>query len=681
MTVWHRSDFSPTRSGAWGSFHQVCSVRSSTTEKQGFDILYGLAVPELRIHTQLPNHMQRKLVVFISSTSDLQPHRDAVERTLRTLEIDGSRFEAWPPSPNTDGGMAECLRQLDDADAVVLLLGSSYGSIADDGLSPTHTEYRRALAMRKPVFPFLLHGDHRDNDQEQFIAEVQETHFRGPVIHSTSQLEQVVRDALLQEYTRCFREIHGGPPAATEQLAPAEPPSPPQHLFLGDDPAIAYEYINKLYESGQDVSIQRLVPQIILKFSDYPKIMNFMHMAEVNLAMQGSVVDTDRIEQAILFWDDPKLKKLTTDYSLAYCQGNALGVLNRHGQAIAKYEYALSKEPHFAQCWKNLGTEYIAIGDAVAAERCLLMAAKHAPNLFEARYSLASLAMDSSDYNAALAHLNQIDLSSLATVQQSWVHGLKAKCSSALGDHESALRSIESAIACVPDAEWSWLWAGRFQAIARRSDDRWNQAARVFGERLISRFPQSAEAWAELGYTYWQLRATEPTDQLTQRCASAFQKALSLGFSDPLVHDRLGHLAIDAGDLPAAEASFRRAAETDAATYGYCLGTCLLKLERYADAMEWLLPAAEKHHRDALSWGQVGFCYSRLGNMPDAAVAYRKAIECGPGDAHAWFQLGGVLWNQRRLSDAVEIWTEALQQFPDDPLAADVRNLLGPDAP
>ena len=70
----------------------------------------------------LAYQMLHKLVIFISSTADLTNHRDAVATALRALNIDGSRFESWPTVPAPVGGMSECLRRVEESDAVVLLL-------------------------------------------------------------------------------------------------------------------------------------------------------------------------------------------------------------------------------------------------------------------------------------------------------------------------------------------------------------------------------------------------------------------------------------------------------------------------------------------------------------------------------------------------------------------------------
>ncbi len=621
--------------------------------------------------------MAHKLVIFISSTADLTAERDAVERVLNNLDIDGERFETWPPTPDTDGGMAECLRQLDEADAVILLLGSQYGSIVDGTLSATHVEYRRAINRKTPVFPFLLHSDTRDLKQAEFVAEVQGSQFRGPAIRAIADLERIVRLALLQEYTRCFKKVHG-PPELLKSADSDSVPSPlVRSLSLSEDPSTAREQITALYDEFQEATIQKLAPQIVLRFQDDPQILNYLYMSEVNLGMQGVKVDHSRIEDAIAFWGDPALRKFTTDYSLAFCQGNALGVLKRPHEAIERYKFALSKEPRFAPCWKNLGTAYIDVGDRVSAKRSFETAVTHQPDLFEARYSLASLAIDDEEWQVAIDQLNRIDMKTLPPMQRAWVLGQKARGQSSLGNHEQALHLIESALSTDPDADWPWLTAGRLHAIARRADRRWMQAARAFAERLVSRFPDNADAWAELGHTYWQLRTNEASAKLTRQCRTAFTKALEIGHEDDgLASDRLGHLAMDDGNLSEAERFFRAAAAKDRSQFGYCLGFCLQKEGSYDEALKWLIEATENHQRDALGWGQVGFCYSHLRDFANAATAYRTAIGIDPDYALAHYQLGGVLWNDRQFPAAIVVLTEALSRFPDHECAAQARRML-----
>lgn len=622
--------------------------------------------------------MLHKLIVFISSTADLTDHRDAVDSVLRTLNIDGSRFESWPTVPTPKGGMAECFRRVEESDAVVLILGEKYGTVVENGLSATHSEYRHARQHQKPVFAFILHAPTREEQQTSFVKEVERDHFRGSVVKSVKELKQLVKLAFTQEFTRCFRNVHSGPPMSAGVASPPAHSVAPvgRELLLSDDPTAALKQLMGLYESRQDDVIRQLVPQIELKFSEVPKIMSLMYMAEVNQAMQTGKVVAERMERAVIFWDDVRVRKLFAALSLDYNQGNALGLLKRHREAIAKYESALSQKPDFAQCWKNLGTAYVDVGDRASANHAFQQAIAHEPHLFEARYSLATLAIEDQAFEDALTHLREIQVNELRSLQQSWVYGQLAKVQGHLGDHQAAIQAIESAIALAPDAEWPWLWAGRIHSIARRADRQWLDAARMFGERLVTRFPDMGEAWGELGYTYWQLRQDSDA-QLSGKCIMAFSKAVALGFLDGgLIPDRLGHVYMDRQELVQAESAFRIAADQDGPSFGYCLGVCLIKLDRYAEALPLVKAAAEKHQPDAMSWGQVGVCYSRLGDNTKAVECYKRAIEIDPEYALAWFNLGGTHWNEGNVEEAKSVWQAALTRFPDHELADDARSRL-----
>ena len=92
--------------------------------------------------------MINKLIVFISSKADLTTYRDAAEKVLRALEVEGSSFETWPSVPNPDGPMAECLRRLRESDAVIVILGEKYGTVVEDGLTQAFAVFPRTVYWR-----------------------------------------------------------------------------------------------------------------------------------------------------------------------------------------------------------------------------------------------------------------------------------------------------------------------------------------------------------------------------------------------------------------------------------------------------------------------------------------------------------------------------------------------------
>lgn len=78
---------------------------------------------------------------------------------------------AAPASP--DPSKTALLALIDEADAVVLIVGARYGFVAEHGLSPTEDEFNHARATGKPVFVFVQEGVEREPEQEAFVKRVQ----------------------------------------------------------------------------------------------------------------------------------------------------------------------------------------------------------------------------------------------------------------------------------------------------------------------------------------------------------------------------------------------------------------------------------------------------------------------------------------------------------------------------
>jgi tetratricopeptide (TPR) repeat protein len=134
--------------------------------------------------------------------------------------------------------------------------------------------------------------------------------------------------------------------------------------------------------------------------------------------------------------------------------------------------------------------------------------------------------------------------------------------------------------------------------------------------------------------------------------------------------DRLGHWAQEEENWDEAERCYRRAYDLDGGDYGYCLGTALLFLGRYEESLPLLLDQAERIQPDALSWVQVANNYVHLDRSDEAIAAFRKAMEIDPTDGTAFFELAGALWNRGERDEAVSIWWEALENFPEHELRA-----------
>jgi hypothetical protein len=110
--------------------------------------------------------------VFVSSVMrGFEAEREAVRQAIENLGLRPLMAEITPASP--DPSRHALLPLVEQADAVVLVLGGRYGFIAEHGLSPTEDEYDHAVKTATPVLAFVQQDVERDARQEMLVAKVQ----------------------------------------------------------------------------------------------------------------------------------------------------------------------------------------------------------------------------------------------------------------------------------------------------------------------------------------------------------------------------------------------------------------------------------------------------------------------------------------------------------------------------
>jgi len=603
----------------------------------------------------------RKLLFFISSTGDLQTERASVQESLRVFEIDGLRFEEWPSMP--DDPMDVCFEGVQTSDAMVLLLGRSYGTPDKNGLSGTHQEFRYAQKLSRPIFAFLLKSDGRDRRQHEFIAEVQRAHFRCCEIESLDDLAKSLRTSVAAEFSRRWKHFDSHPPESSSPWG--EPPPTAPIPILSDRETMLAE-LKRRYDAGEDEAIGAAAEGVIARYPNDSELLNVIYQAAVNEGIESRPVNLARVEAAIAFWKNNIPVGAMTNAPRFYCLANPLLVLKRYGEAISVYQESLQIYPQFAECWKNLGSAYQDRGDHAEARRAYEEVLKIKPQKFEALYSLATLVIRHlGDPAAALAHLEAIDTAALDSHRVASVIAWRAEAKLLLGRLADAAADAEEAIHLDNEADWTWAAAARVYAQARHSDRSLDVLALRFWERFVVRFPKAAEGWLELGFLLYRLREVRDRQESSRRALIAYEKAIDLGVDDALVWDRTGHLLQEAGRWEEAANGYAKAATVDAASHGYCLAFALRHLARYEEALPHALAAAQKHQPDGMSWLLVADCRSKLRDYEGAVEAYRMAIEVDPEYEKAWFDFGGLRWNLRDPDGAFAIWKVALAKFPE----------------
>lgn len=110
--------------------------------------------------------------VFVSSVVDgYENYRAAAKDAIEALEHTPCLMEITHPA-SAHPPQAECFREIETSDVVVMLLGRRYGNPQESGKSPTHEEFDHARGLQKPILVFVEQIDDRESRQESFLSEI-----------------------------------------------------------------------------------------------------------------------------------------------------------------------------------------------------------------------------------------------------------------------------------------------------------------------------------------------------------------------------------------------------------------------------------------------------------------------------------------------------------------------------
>ena len=614
--------------------------------------------------------MNRKLRIFISSTSDLEQERDAVERVLSDLEMEGSRFETWTSSPR--GPIEECLLEIEESDGMVLILGSKYGSIAPDTrISVTHLEYRHGRAHKRPILVFVLAREDVEEEQKEFIQEVESELFRRRQVKSIEELTEGVRGAVLKEIARCWRSVHS-------VVGPSEEHRPiPSGL-----PANPREVLEALLEARKrkdDLAIHKVAEECERRFGDDPRIMGIVFASEADLAGYSSEAEPQRLRKAIGFWEERISDEAEQRSRIRYNQANALHALGRWREAKLFLEEAVELLPEHAEAWKNLGNSLFDLGERSEAYRCFERAVELKPNLAEGLVSIAVVSMERGDFRKAVEILERVPLGDLPEARRAHVYYFKTKAYLMLGDIDKALESADECVSLAEDEEWAWDISARAYEYARGQSPQYVEPAVGFFQRMVAVSPYLGKAWAAFGFSLWrQWDPEREDDEIAREMLEVFSRAKELGAEDDgLMDDRMGHALEALGDLEESEERYRKAVQGSPKSFNCCLAEFLIRRGRFAEAIPLFEEVIGLGVDDSVVWNKLGLSYSREGQLDKAIGAYRRSVELEVGYANSWFNLGGMLFKAKDFGGAIEVLEEAIERFPDDPMADSGRMMLG----
>ncbi len=329
----------------------------------------------------------------------------------------------------------------------------------------------------------------------------------------------------------------------------------------------------------------------------------------------------------------------------------------RHADAIAAFEVALSHRPGDLRLLVASAEELLVYGQTEAAEARLRDALARAPDSLDVHLGLAHTLRRRGAQADALTHFTRAV--SLAPGNQRLKLTL-ADQHRMLGQIDQADALCQDVLAAEPDTIDAWL--GMAQGARRRAD---YAAALGFFEQAAARDPQNpriraaiADALRDLGRN---AEAAEASRALLDSAPDDLEGLMGLGLSMRRLGERAG--ALDA---------FSRAATAHPGE----IRPALALAEEYRDAGEYSravetvesvlagLPSGAAGSADA--WVQLGRIRRMQGDRAEAFACYLRAIELAPGNANPMVEAGAEAIGLGRIDDARDLLNRALALAPED---------------
>ena len=171
--------------------------------------------------------------------------------------------------------------------------------------------------------------------------------------------------------------------------------------------------------------------------------------------------------------------------------------------------------------------------------------------------------------------------------------------------------------------------------------------AMLIYRRILSRDPEHADAWCNLGFVLKELGQPEAAQD-------ACLKALTLAPDNPIVHCNLGLLALDRKDPGYALTHYRKALALDPANVPALSGlsAALGRLGRLPEALEADELALRQEPARAELHLNRGYTLMRSGRLPEAEGELLEALARDPGLANARWNLAYLRLLQGRYLEA-----------------------------
>ena len=185
-------------------------------------------------------------------------------------------------------------------------------------------------------------------------------------------------------------------------------------------------------------------------------------------------------------------------------------------------------------------------------------------------------------------------------------------------------------------------------------DEGFNEEAITNLKYLLKIFPESHEMWFNLGIAYEKIKQKK-------EAAEAYKQAVQLNHHEDYSYT-LGSVLIELKNYQDALTEFLKIIQTspnDENTI-FNIGLCYFHLNEYNKALDYFLLAIEISPDDVYAYFYAAYIYKEQGLTNFAIENYKRVIEIDPNYSWAYFNLGSIAYENGNLPEAKEYLEKTL---------------------
>ena len=227
--------------------------------------------------------------------------------------------------------------------------------------------------------------------------------------------------------------------------------------------------------------------------------------------------------------------------------------------------------------------------------------------------------------------------------------------------------AVVALAALLPDEDSRWdlpllvggtLTAMVFSVLSWRQSVTWHDSVRLWSP-VVAIHPELERGWVSLA------GALADADRLRD-ARTVLTAGLGQHPGEPTLLQARGTLALEEGELEAAEADFRSALAADPSLRKARnnLAILLMDQKRFPEGISEAEMLTRVHPLFPGGWQTLGLARLQASMLDAADEAYQEAERLSPRDADVPFRRGSVAWLQGRPTDAATHWRRAIRLEP-----------------